>query len=76
MNGGSPGDSRDEIRVAGRSAGEAAPGPAVNAAWQDLLPRWEVVLDLNRVQALTLPMPAGSEAAKVLVRWVRQGLVR
>lgn len=60
--------------AADAAAGEAVMGTRVSGVLQDLLPGWEVALDLNRVQALTLPMPAGSESARALVRWVREGL--
>jgi hypothetical protein len=40
----------------------------------DVLPGWRLLAGLDTVQALTLPMPAGSESAKALVRFVREAL--
>ena len=41
---------------------------------RNVLPGWRVLVGLNTVQALTLPLPAGSETARALVRFVRQSL--
>ncbi len=41
---------------------------------QNLLPGWRLLVGLDAVQALTLPLPAGSETARALVRFVRDGL--
>lgn len=41
---------------------------------QKLFPAWRLQVGLTRVQALTLPVPSGSEAAQVLVRFVREAL--
>lgn len=38
------------------------------------LPGWRLVVDLETVQALTLPLPAGSETARALVRFARDAL--
>lgn len=38
------------------------------------LPGWRLLAGLDTVQALTLPMPAGSETARALVRFVRESL--
>ena len=40
----------------------------------DVLPGWRLLAGLDTVQALTLPMPAGSESARALVRFVRDAL--
>jgi DNA-binding transcriptional LysR family regulator len=40
----------------------------------DVLPGWRMAAGLDTVQALTLPLPAGSETARALVRFVRQAL--
>jgi DNA-binding transcriptional LysR family regulator len=40
----------------------------------DVLPGWQLLAGLDTVQALTLPMPAGSETARTLVRFVREAL--
>lgn len=41
----------------------------------DLLPGWRLALsEGDAIQALTLPMPAGSETARALVRFVREAL--
>jgi hypothetical protein len=40
----------------------------------DVLPGWRLLAGLDTVQALTLPMPAGSESARALVRFVREAL--
>ena len=39
-----------------------------------VLPGWRVLVGIETVQALTLPMPAGSETARALVRYVREAL--
>lgn len=43
-------------------------------ALQKLFPGWRLHVGLSKVQALTLPLPSGSEAARVLVRYVRESL--
>lgn len=48
----------------------AGPWPSL----QDVLPGWRLQIGLDTVHALTLPMPAGSEAARTLVRFVRDAL--
>jgi DNA-binding transcriptional LysR family regulator len=40
----------------------------------DALPGWHMLIGIDTVQALTLPMPAGSENARALVRFVRDSL--
>lgn len=40
----------------------------------DLLPGWRLMVGMETVQALTLPLPAGSETARALVRFVREAL--
>jgi DNA-binding transcriptional LysR family regulator len=40
----------------------------------DVLPGWHMVAGFDTVQALTLPLPAGSETARALVRFVREAL--
>ena len=40
----------------------------------DVLPGWQLLAGLDTVQALTLPVPAGSESARALVRFVREAL--
>lgn len=40
----------------------------------DLLPGWRLLVGIETVQALTLPVPAGSETARALVRFVREAL--
>lgn len=42
----------------------------------DILPGWQLVAGIDTVHALTLPMPAGSETARALVRFVRDSLLR
>ena len=41
---------------------------------RNMLPGWRLLVGLDTVQALTLPLPAGSEAARALVRFVRDAL--
>lgn len=48
---------------------EASPSALV-----DLLPGWRLLVGVETVQALTLPLPAGSETARALVRHVREAL--
>lgn len=43
-------------------------------ALRNLLPGWQLLMGLHTVQALTLPLPAGSETARALVRFVRDSL--
>ena len=45
-------------------------GDLVNA-----LPGWRLMVGMETVQALTLPLPAGSESARALVRFVRDALL-
>lgn len=62
---------------AGRGSA-AAVGVGVSAGPQvlsNLLPGWRLVVGMETVQALTLPLPAGSEAARALVRFVKEALV-
>jgi DNA-binding transcriptional LysR family regulator len=40
----------------------------------NVLPGWQLLAGLDTVQALTLPLPAGSESARALVRFVREAL--
>lgn len=42
---------------------------------RNVLPGWRLLVGLDTVQALTLPLPAGSETARVLVRFVRDALL-
>ena len=42
---------------------------------QNKLPGWRLLVGLDTVQALTLPLPAGSETARALVRFVRDTLL-
>nr|WP_310273259.1 LysR family transcriptional regulator [Roseateles saccharophilus] len=49
------------------------PGPAPRL--RDVLPGWKLLVGFDTVQALTLPLPAGSETARALVRFVRDSLL-
>jgi DNA-binding transcriptional LysR family regulator len=40
----------------------------------DRLPGWRMLAGIDQVQALTLPLPAGSENARALVRFVKEAL--
>lgn len=40
----------------------------------DVLPGWRMLAGIDSVQALTLPMPAGSESGRALVRFVKEAL--
>lgn len=42
---------------------------------RDVLPGWKLLAGFDTVQALTLPLPAGSESARALVRFVRDALL-
>lgn len=53
----------------GESATDDLPPRLVNA-----LPGWRMMAGLDTVQALTLPVPASSETARALVRFVREAL--
>jgi DNA-binding transcriptional LysR family regulator len=48
------------------------PGP--ESGLVDVLPGWRMLAGIDRVQALTLPMPAGSENSRALVRFVKESL--
>lgn len=41
---------------------------------ENVLPGWRLVVGIDTVQALMLPLPAGSETARALVRFVRDAL--
>lgn len=43
---------------------------------QNVLPGWRLIVGIETVQALTLPLPAGSETARALVRFVKDALMR
>lgn len=42
---------------------------------RNVLPGWQLLVGLDTVQALTLPLPAGSETARALMRFVRDSLL-
>lgn len=44
-------------------------------ALNNVLPGWQLLVGLDTVQALTLPLPAGSDTARALVRFVRDSLL-
>jgi DNA-binding transcriptional LysR family regulator len=69
---GLPGDPRTQEAAAplGAAATRPPPGPQLT----DVLPGWRLLAGLDTVQALTLPLPAGSETARTLVRFVRDAL--
>lgn len=56
----------------GTDAGRA--GSIEARGLQNVLPGWRLQVGLDTVQALTLPLPAGSETARALVRFVRDSL--
>jgi DNA-binding transcriptional LysR family regulator len=61
----------EPVRTLEQVAGPTAHGaPALH----NLLPGWQLLMGLDTVQALTLPLPAGSETARALVRFVRNSL--
>lgn len=62
------------ITIHGDSVGR--PGAPAGSGSQliDVLPGWHMLAGLDTVQALTLPLPAGSETARALVRFVREAL--
>lgn len=53
----------------------APPGPGMTPSLRNVLPGWRLVAGFDTVQALTLPLPAGSETARALVRFVRDSLL-
>lgn len=53
---------------------DGAVPPAAGTALVDLLPGWRLMVGIETVQALTLPLRAGSETARALVRFVREAL--
>jgi DNA-binding transcriptional LysR family regulator len=54
--------------------GRSEPAVGAGAGLVDVLPGWRMVAGFDTVQALTLPLPAGSETARALVRFVREAL--
>jgi DNA-binding transcriptional LysR family regulator len=53
-----------------------AAAPAIAASpLRNVLPGWQLLVGLDTVQALTLPLPAGSDTARALVRFVRDTLL-
>jgi len=54
--------------------GESLAAGSATPALIDALPGWRMVAGFDTVQALTLPLPAGSETARALVRFVREAL--
>ncbi|HEY8879792.1 MAG TPA: LysR family transcriptional regulator [Roseateles sp.] len=50
---------------------DAAPAPLL----RNVLPGWRLLVGFDTVQALTLPLPAGSETARALVRFARDMLL-
>jgi len=48
--------------------------PQVDAGLVNVLPGWRLMVGMETVQALTLPLPAGSETARALVRFARETL--
>lgn len=54
---------------------DAMPGSGPTPALEDVLPGWRLLVGFDTVQALTLPLPAGSETARALVRFVRDILL-
>lgn len=60
---------------AGKATGiDAFPVGTAARPLVDILPGWRLQAGLEAVQALTLAMPAGSETARALVRFVREAL--
>ena len=60
------------VGVRGQIGGMA--GPTREPGLQDMLPGWRLLAGLDTVQALSLPLPAGSETARALIRFVRSAL--
>lgn len=54
----------------------SAPPVAAAPPLRDVLPGWRLLVGLDTVQALTLPLPAGSDTARALVRFVRDALLQ
>lgn len=63
-----------EAVLAAADAEDPPMGQAPQPLLADVLPGWRVLVGIETVQALTLPMPAGSETARALVRYVREAL--
>lgn len=60
----------DQVELHGNSTDDSEGLPLPN-----LLPGWRMLAGIETVQALTLPVPAGSETARALVRFVRESLI-
>lgn len=63
----------EPVRTRQEAAGTADAGPT--SSLRDVLPGWTLMAGFDTVQALTLPLPAGSETARALVRFVRDTLM-
>ena len=68
----------EPVSYAARGDGEitGASSSASTPALLNVLPGWHMLAGIDTVQALTLPLPAGSETARALVRFVRDALRR
>jgi DNA-binding transcriptional LysR family regulator len=53
----------------------AMPAPEQLPSLRNVLPGWRLLVGFDTVQALTLPLPAGSETARALVRFARDTLL-
>lgn len=62
------------LQSAGRDLHSSTGQTQDGADLADMLPGWRLMVGLETVQALTLPLPAGSETARALVRFVRESL--
>jgi DNA-binding transcriptional LysR family regulator len=67
-------DSRTEGGPAPLRPVSAVASAEQGRALVDVLSGWRLLAGLDTVQALTLPLPAGSETARTLVRFVREAL--
>jgi DNA-binding transcriptional LysR family regulator len=56
-------------------SGTSASLAALERPLRNVLPGWQLLVGLDTVQALTLPLPAGSDTARALVRFVRDALL-
>jgi len=62
-------------RLPGLQVGDEHTDPGPPLPLRNVLPGWRLLVGLDTVQALTLPLPAGSETARALVRFVRDALL-
>jgi DNA-binding transcriptional LysR family regulator len=67
-------DAPAGVLMRGERSQAASPMENPAPSLVDVLPGWRMLAGMETVQALTLPVPAGSETARALVRYIRESL--